>query len=393
MTTELMSVPAKDAAPTGVTEHISVDDHLIEPPDLWIKRLPKKFVDQAPRVERVAPRHDGWVFQDQTEPLFPTGSRRLDNRIAIENSFEEMRAGCYDPIARLEDMDADHVLAALCFPSMSGFSGTKFSACKDKDLGLACIQAYNDFLLEEWVPSAPGRYIPLILIPLWDTSLAVQEIERSIPKGARAISFSEDPYRQGFPSLHDTTGFWDPVFGLAEETQMPLCMHMGGSSEILAHREDRPWFTKHAMCYMNSELSLADWLTSDQFVRFPNLKICISEGGIGWIPHLLQHLDGMLDLYPDWGGRDVRERPSTYFRQNVYGCFIEDAVGTRLLDVIGVDNVMAETDYPHGDSTWPHSHERLLEQIGYLPYEDQYKIARGNAERVFNFKPSAIGHR
>jgi predicted TIM-barrel fold metal-dependent hydrolase len=391
MTTSAVSPTLYDEIPLAITEHISVDDHLIEPPDLWLKRLPKKFVDDAPRVERVAADHDAWVFQGEAELLAPTGSKRVDNRIAIENSFEEMRRGCYDPVARLKDMDADHVLAALCFPSMSGFSGTKFSACKDKDLGLACIRAYNDFLLEEWVPAAPGRYIPMVLIPLWDTSLAVKEIERSIERGARAISFSEDPFRQGFPSIHDETGFWDPVFGMAADANLPLCMHMGGSSTILSHREDRPWFTKHAMCYMNSELSLADWLTSDQFLRFPELKICISEGGIGWIPHLLEHLDSMLDLYPDWGGRAVREMPSTYFHQNVYGCFIQDDIGARLIDVIGVDNVMAETDYPHGDSTWPHSHERLLDQIGHLPYEDQYKIARGNAERVFNFAPSGIG--
>ena len=380
-------------ATTEITDHISVDDHLIEPPDVWLSRLPKKFLDEAPRVERVSKDHDAWVFQGNVEPLAPTGSRRADGRIAIENTFEEMRPGCYDPVARLADMDADRVVAAVCFPSMSGFSGTKFSTCDDKELGLACIRVYNDFVLDEWSPSAPGRYIPMVLIPLWDAKLAVEEITRSIDRGARAISFSEDPYRQGFPSIHDQSGFWDPIFAVAEEAGLPLCMHMGGSSDIISHREDRPWFTKHAMCYMNSQLALADWLTSDHFIKFPDLKICISEGGIGWIPHVLQHLDGMYELYPEWAGAPQRERPSTYFRSNVYGCFIEDVVGTRLLDLLGVDNVMAETDYPHGDSRWPHSHERLLEQIDHLPLDAQAKIARGNAEKVFHFTPSAIGER
>ncbi|MEY2588824.1 MAG: hypothetical protein QOJ67_808 [Acidimicrobiaceae bacterium] len=378
------------AAAVVVADHISVDDHLVEPPDTWVTRVASKFVDEAPRVERVAEDHDGWIFQGSVEPLFPTAQRRLDGKTTEKNTFDEMRPGCYDPVARLEDMDADHMVAGLCFPTMPGFSGTKFSTCSDKELGLACIQAYNNFLLEEWAAAAPGRYIPLVLIPLWDMALAVAEIERTVPMGAKAVSFTEDPYRQGFPSLHDTTQYWDPLFACVQEAQLPLCMHMGGSSTILSHREDRPWFTKHAMCYMNSELSLADWLTADQFARFPDLKICISEGGIGWIPHLLEHLDGMVRLYPEWSGATVKELPSTYFKRNVYGCFIDDPIGTRLLDVLGVDNVMAETDYPHGDSTWPHSHERLMSQIAHLTPEDQRKVARGNAERVFRFIPTEI---
>ena len=380
-----------ESTSTAISDHISVDDHLVEPPELWRERLPARFADEAPRVERVEPNHDAWIFQGNVEKLFPTAQRRADGAMTVENTFADMRPGCYDPITRLEDMDADHIVAALNFPTMSGFAGTKFSTCADKDLGLACIQVYNDFLLDEWCAAAPGRYIPMVLIPLWDPRLAVQEIERTAAKGARAVSFSEDPYRQGFPSLHDPDHFWDPIFDTAQEAGLPLCMHMGGSSGIIAHREDRPWFTKHAMCYVNSQLSLADWLTSDNLERFPRLKICISEGGIGWIPHLLEHLDGMYRLYPEWGRDAVPELPSTYFRRSVYGCFIDDAAGIRLVDTLGVDQVMAETDYPHGDSPWPHSHETLVAQIQHLSPEDQYKVARGNAERVFGFEPSGLG--
>jgi predicted TIM-barrel fold metal-dependent hydrolase len=336
--------------------------------------------------------NEGWVFDGKVDPLHATGVRRADGKVTSEHRFDLMRPGCYDPVARLADMDQDRVSAAMCFPTMPGFSGTKFSTCSDPELGLACIRAYNDWLFEEWVAAAPGRYIPLILIPLWDVRLAVDELERNLPRGARAIAFSEDPYHQGFPSLHDVK-HWFPLFTTAAEAGLPLCMHMGGSSHVLAHREDRPWFTNHSMCYMNSQMCLADWLTSGQLAQHPELKICISEGGIGWIPHLLHQLDLQYELYPEWAGASACDRPSAYFRQHVYGCFIDDPIGARLLDVIGVDNVMAETDYPHGDSTWPHSHERLVAHISHLPPEDQYKIARGNAERLFSFIPSGLGAR
>lgn len=388
----------------AISDHISVDDHLVEPPDVWTSRLPRKLVEQGPRIEQVnhlrasdpslgeerEVRNEGWVFDGKVDPLHATGVRRADGKVSSEHRFDLMRPGCYDPLARLADMDLDRVAAAVCFPTMPGFSGTKFSTCSDPELGLACIRAWNDWLFEEWVGSAPGRYIPMILIPLWDLELAVSEIERNVPRGAKAIAFTEDPYRQGFPSLFDLE-HWDPLFRSAAENALPLCMHMGGSSYVIAHREDRPWFTNHSMCYMNSQLCLADWLTSGHLARHPELKICISEGGIGWIPHLLHQLDLQYELYPEWAGGTVSEPPSSYFRQHVFGCFIDDPIGARLLDVIGVDNVMAETDYPHGDSTWPHSHERLVSAIAHLSPDDQYKIARGNAEKLFRFVPSGVG--
>src|SRR5262249_49067034 len=152
----------------------------------------------------------------------------------------EMRAGCYDPVARLADMNVDGVLASLCFPSFPRFCGQVFHETKDKELALLCVRAYNDWMIEEWCGSAPGRFIPLTLIPLWDPRLAVAEIERCKAKGASGFCFSEGPSALGLPSLYDAGRYWDPVLRAAEHTGMVVCTHIGSSSRMPTTAPDCP---------------------------------------------------------------------------------------------------------------------------------------------------------
>src|SRR5262249_39598326 len=137
---------------------------------------------------------------------------------------------------RVKDLDVDGIAASLCFPDfVSGFGGTRFNKLADRELGFACIKAYNDFQIEEWAGRAPGRLYSMILLPYWDPQLAVSELQRAAVLGARAVAFSENPYRQGFPAVHDESGYWNPVFAAAEEAQMPLCLHFGSSSWIFSN--------------------------------------------------------------------------------------------------------------------------------------------------------------
>jgi predicted TIM-barrel fold metal-dependent hydrolase len=147
------------------------------------------------------------------------------------------------------------------------------------------------------------------------------------------------------------------------------------------------------MCILNSQLARVDWLTSGNFARFPKLKICLAEGGVKWMPSILERLDETWAKYPAWCRDASPELPSSYVRDHVYGCFISDTVGSDALDVLGGENIMAETDYPHADSMWPHSHAVLLESLRDVREEQKYSVLRGNAERLFNFVPTGVGHR
>jgi predicted TIM-barrel fold metal-dependent hydrolase len=375
---------------------ISVDDHVIEPPNLWVDRVAAKFRDVAPHVERID-NVDTWVYERHRTPIsgimvtggFPPG--RLD---AQPVNYDELRKSCYDPVARLASMDVDGVLASLNFPNFPRFCGQVFLETSDKELALICLRVYNDWMIDEWCGVDPGRFLPLILIPFWDPVLAVEEIERCAGKGAKAIAFSENPAPLGLPSLHDVDRYWDPVFSAAEETGMPICTHLGSSSAIPTTASDAPMAINIGMLYMNLAGPLLDWLFSGQLLRHPKLKVALAEGGIGWIPYVLEKATRMVNLF--YYLREAQDDsnwpsdPVELFRGHIYGCFVEDFLGTRNLDLIGIDNVMIETDYPHRDSPWPKSVTAAHAALEGRTDADKLKVFQENAMRVFNFVPGAI---
>ncbi len=158
-------------------------------------------------------------------------------------TYDDMRPGCYDRDARLADMDANWVEAnwveaSACYPTFPRFCGQTFSEGKDKTFGLACVEAYNDWTVDEWCAGTSGRLIPICLIPLWDADLAAAEVRRNAVRGVRAVAFSEIPAHLGLPSIH--SGFWDPFFRECEETGTTVCMHIGSSSRMPATSPDAP---------------------------------------------------------------------------------------------------------------------------------------------------------
>lgn len=392
---------------------ISVDDHVIEPPHVWQDRLPARYRDVGPRVVRDRA-GEAWMYEDTRNPtlgLMAAAGNDKEEFSPTPLGYDEMRPGCYDSKARLEDMDRDGVLASLTFPTVPRFCGQLFYEGKDKELGLLCVKAYNDWMIEEWCGSAPGRFIPMIILPLWAPQLAAEEIQRCAAKGAKAIAFSENPFPLGLPSIHDADGYWDPVWAAAQDTDMPICCHIGSSSKMPITSPDAPYIVTVTLGPLNAAWTCIDWLFSGNFIRFPKLKLCLSEGGIGWIPYLLERAEYALDRQGAWSTKKelkfeftdaglqmlLKENdrsaafaipPTQLFRDHIYGCFIDDEHGARWIDTIGVDNVMIETDYPHSDSTWPNSRENARQRLLGRPPEQIEKILRGNAKRVFNFEPA-----
>jgi predicted TIM-barrel fold metal-dependent hydrolase len=388
---------------------ISVDDHLIEPARLWQERVPAAMRDRAPRIVR-----DGdaeyWMYEDRQ--IVTTGLNAVAGKSREEFSpepitYEDMRPGCYEPAERVADMDQGNVLSSLLFPSFPRYCGQVFHEAKDKELALHCVRAWNDFILEELAGQFPGRFIPAMIIPLWDPAAAAVEIERTAALGAKSILFSENPTKLGLPSIH--TDDWDPVWQACNDTGFVVSMHVGSSSNLIRTSPDMP--TLAFMAYSaaaNQAGTLLDWLFSGIFTRFPNLKIALSEGSIGWIPYFLERAEQVIDKQRFWASRfdidmnashergeekgearfDLDTDIRALFKDHVYGTFIEDHAGLALLDVIGEDNVMLECDYPHSDSTWPDTIDLANKWLGHLPEDVQHKITIGNACRVYDFTPA-----
>jgi predicted TIM-barrel fold metal-dependent hydrolase len=384
---------------------VSVDDHVVEPAHLFEKWLPSKLADRGPRVERHGlgglkfvggtryeytltddgPPCDIWFYEDLMYPhkrhVAAVGFDRDDMGL-VPITYDEMRPGCYEPKARVDDMELNWVESSLCFPTFPRFCGQTFLEATDKDLALACVYAYNDWMVEEWCGDSGGRLVPLCLIPLWDVELAAAEVRRNAGRGVRAVCFSEIAPNLGLPSIH--SGYWDPFFAACEETRTVVCMHIGSSSRMPATSPDAPAAVQATLSFGNAMSSLTDFLFSGVLVRHPDLKLAYSEGQIGWIPYILERADDVWVEHRAWGGvRDiVPERPSTYYYRQVYGCFFRDRHGIDSLDKVGVDNTTFETDYPHTDSTWPNTKAVAIDLMGHLPDDVIYKLARGNAIRM-----------
>ncbi|HTK64051.1 MAG TPA: amidohydrolase family protein [Pseudonocardia sp.] len=400
-----MTITAEDPIP----RLISVDDHVVEPRDVWSSRLPAKYADAGPRVEYL-PKGiaelaggewlevpgDGpelaawWRYEDKLQSIkrVTAAVGYPPDEVGLHSvSYEEMRPGCYDAVARLADMDVNGVEASLCFPSFPRFCGQIFMRAQDKDLSLLCVRAYNDWMVEEWCGKSDGRLLPLCLIPLWDVDLAVAEVHRNAARGVRGVAFSECPPWLGLPSIH--SGYWDPFFRACEETGTVVCAHVGSGTKTLVTSADAPDAVTQTLLFTNSAAGILDYLLSGVLVRFPALRVLFAECQIGWIPHVLERVDDIWVTHRGWAlsHESVPEPPSNFFRRNIWVSFFRDEAGIDLIEKIGVDRACFEVDYPHQDSTWPNSRDIALDHFGHLPAEQIYQLARGNAETLFGLTP------
>ena len=383
---------------------ISVDDHILEPPNLWVDRVASKDRDRAPNMQVDDKGMDVWVYDGKKMPssgLSAVVGKSKEEFSPEPLNYSDMRPGCYDAKARVEDMNLSGVLASLCFPTLPRFCGQLFMEASDREFGFQCLQIYNDWLVEEWCGAAPGRYIPLMLVPMWDPQLAVKEMERMAAKGVTSFAFSENPEPLGLPTIHDANHYWEPVMAAANELGMVASMHVGSSSTLPRICNDAPFMANLTWGASRTSGTMLSWLFSGLFQRYPNLKIALSEGELGWAPYFLERAEQVLDKQRYWVSRgtkfmghagneadldtlDIRET----FRNHIYGCIIEDRHALKSLDELGEDNIMCETDYPHSDSTWPNCIDVARDTMKDLPERVQYKLLRGNAERLYRFTPA-----
>jgi predicted TIM-barrel fold metal-dependent hydrolase len=372
---------------------VSIDDHMIEPPDMFRRHVPAKWADEAPRVVRNAEGVDEWVFQGESTST-PFGMAATVGWPPEQwgfnpGAYTELRPGCFDVHERVRDMNANGVLASMCFPTMAGWNARTFTESHDKEVALVMLQAYNDWAVDEWCGTYPGRFIPLGIVPMWDVDLAVAEIGRLAAKGCRAISFLEAPHAWGFPSF--LSGHWDPMLKALCDQDMVLCLHIGAGFDLIRKAPEAPVDHLIILTCQIAALIAQDLLFGPTLRRFPQLKVALSEGGIGWIPFYLdradRHFQNQVWLHNDFAGR----LPSEVFRQQILACYITDPSGLLLRKRIGIDSIAWECDYPHTDTTWPQSPEFTWAELQDTGCSDEeiHKITWQNACRFFNWDPFA----
>ena len=364
---------------------ISVDDHLVEPPRMFEGRLPSRLQPLAPRVVETVEGHEVWEFDDKV--FFQIGvnavvGRAREDWLIEPTRFDEMRPGCFEIEARVHDMDLNGIWASVNFPSqITGFCGSVFSRCSDPELGLAVTRAWNDWFFDEWHSPHPDRIVPMGITFLGDAELGAAEIRRNAARGFTAVTLPEQPHRIGMPSIF--SGWWDPIIAACAETGTVICLHVG-SSGVVDMPSDAPMVPLAATLFGQLSLTACtEWLWSGAPVRFPDVKIAMSEGGIGWVAMLHDRLENIVDRsgYGSYFPGDLR--PADVLHRNFWFCTLDDPSTLATLETIGVDRVMFETDYPHGDGTWPDSQALFDDVFGSLPVDVVAKIGHGNAAALF----------
>jgi predicted TIM-barrel fold metal-dependent hydrolase len=364
---------------------ISADDHALEPPNLFEGRLPSAMRDRTPFLETDDVGLEWWVIDGIRVPiLMANAAAGRDPREWSSGgaTYGEVRPAAWDAKARLHDMDLMGVWAQLCFGSLIwGFAGWRFSRQSDQAFGLALLRAYNDWMLEEWCGTAPERYIPNQLPWLADPVIAAGEIRRNAARGFKAVSFTENPEPLGFPNIYDRS--WDPFFAACQETGTVVNLHVGSSSVVQRPCSSSSLDVAAALFPVSGLMAMVDWIYAEVPSRFPGLTIALSEAGCSWVPMAIERLNRARrnDLSGDWPGRDLS--PTELVRRNFVFTSIEDPSAFRQLDLIGEDNVMVETDYPHVDGTWPSSQSMIRGQLSDLPSGVVRKVCFENAARVY----------
>ncbi|MDQ2677726.1 MAG: amidohydrolase [Actinomycetota bacterium] len=372
---------------------VSIDDHMIEPPDLFERHVPAKWRDQAPKVVRTDAGVDEWHFQGSATST-PFGMAATVGWPREEwgfnpGAYSELRPGCFDVHQRVRDMDANGVLASLNFPTMAGFSARTFNEGEDKDIALIMMQAYNDWAIDEWCAAYPGRFIPLGMVPNWDPELAATEVHRLAKKGCRSISFLETPHVYGLPSF--MSGHWDPMLKAICDTNMVLSLHIGAGFEVIRRPAEAPVDHLMVLATQIAAITAQDLLFGPTLRNFPELRVALSEGGIGWVPFYLDRIDrhwtnqSWLHDGTEFGGK----LPSEVFREHFLACFITDPSGLLLRDRIGIDIIAWECDYPHTDTTWPESPEFTWTEFqdAECREDEIHKMTWQNACRFFDWDP------
>jgi predicted TIM-barrel fold metal-dependent hydrolase len=387
-----MNPPTLD--PAGVLAGIKVidcDAHWNEPPDLWTSRAPASMKDRVPQLRRVDG-HDRWYVEDKDVGMMGASVvtkdlGKIHDRVSLE-TFDMIDPAGYDAKTRLKRMDDAGLHAAIVYPNGAGFMGGNFAGVTDPELRLQCVKIYND-AIAEWQQESGDRLLPQALIPPWDRDEAAAEAQRATEElGLRGVTLG-DPAVFGAPGF--TTEHWKPFFEYCDSARVPINFHIGGTRGIDSFSAvwDEFGAEKHlalasTLFYLANWATMGNFLISGLFDTYQNLKIVSAESGIGWIPFALDALEYQLQETAPNESKHLQRTPREYFRDHVLACFwFETYAPTSMLESIGIDNVLFETDFPHPTCLYPGGPDRVRDSLAQLDEHTRRLVLQDNAASLY----------
>ena len=374
---------------------IDTDTHITEPHDLWTSRAPSVYKDRVPRVVEV----DGvemWALDGKpfkrasaSSVVHRDGSRHRGTGF-IQWTFADAHPAAYDVPTRLALMDEIGVWAQIVYPNTAGFGGQAFGSVDDPVLKNLCATLYND-AMAEMQEAGKGRLFPLALLPWWDVEASVAEAERIADMGLRGVNMTSDPQQGGAPDLNDPA--WDPLWEVCADRELPVNFHIGASDSTVSWFGNSPWPSLgddaklaigSAMMYLTNAKVIANLIISGLLERHPKVKFVSVESGIGWIPFLLEALEHQLGETSPGALDHLTLTPLEYFKRQIYACYwFEKADVKHAIDILGADNVLFETDFPHPTCLYPDSMVTAAAGLANLSDDTRRKVLQDNAAKLY----------
>jgi predicted TIM-barrel fold metal-dependent hydrolase len=400
---------------------IDCDAHFTEPAELWTSRAPKHLVNRMPILRTV----DGitaWYIEGElwasiggnTIQTDEHGNARKVRGTHVVQPYELIDKSAFAVKERLALLDSIGIYGQVIYPNGIGFASNHIFAIEDVALRTAILQIYNDFLVDVQRESG-GRLLPQGMLPVWDMDLTVNEIERLSAHGMTGFTMSDKPEMIGLPELWED--YWTPMWQLLNDNELVANFHIGAGSrkeeiEAIRSARNQPRSTQRlsgsaisptwaqfghqrrlaafsTQMYMSNLRIIVNLCLSDLFDRFPKLKIVSAESGIGWIPFMLEALEFQFDemVTEEDEVRAAKKRPSEYFREHIYVMFwFEKSGPAKLVEDIGVNNVLVETDIPHPTCLYPNPKEHFLRVLADLPNETKRRVLQDNAAELYKIK-------
>jgi predicted TIM-barrel fold metal-dependent hydrolase len=378
---------------------IDADTHLTEAHDLWTKRAPKGYEDRVLRVEKIDDR-DTWLLDGQ--PIgFAGGGGVIDTEgekwpfteSMIVWGIEGIHRAAWDTKVRVQMMDACGVHAQVLYPNSLGLGGQGLaSAAPDADLRRLCIEIFND-ALGEIMDESNNRLLGMAIMPAWDIDACVTEAKRAAGLGLRGVNMTSDPQDLGSPDLANRA--WDPLWEVCADLKLPVHFHIGSSLTAMNFYGNYFWPSQHeyikpaiggSMLFINNARVVINTIFAGIFDRHPDLKMVSVESGVGWLPFILETMDYELFENAPVQYAELSKAPSEYFKDNWYATFwFEQNQGRlqSLMDSVGEDNVLFETDFPHPTCLYPGPLETMNDKMLTLRPETRRKVMGENAAKLY----------
>jgi uncharacterized protein len=368
---------------------ISADDHVYEHPEVWISRMSKqKWGDRVPHLETQADGTQHWLIAGQRVSMPGDGAKEPMTGVRDHGPkrWDEVSTAAYRAAERLKAMDADGVDYSVLYPIISGMAGERFGRLDDVELETACVQAYNDWLIEEWA-GVSRRFVPQCIVPIWPMERTVAEIRRAVGMGHRGVIYPASPMElKKLPHINDPA--YDPLWSVCQELNVPLCFHAGGSAKIQL-RADENFSPVAARAFggivrsVSSIAVLANFLFSQVLYRFPELKVIFAESSIGWAAYEMEYADYQSDAdgLPQEG---YPLKPSELFQRQCYFTCWYDRESLRVRRYPGSANILWSTNFPLETSTWPETRRHVESAFAGVPENEQRQIQWANAAKLYS---------